>query len=155
MLSEVPTSERIERFTSFAQWVREENCGNGSRVRAAAVQVALCAIGKTFEMDGRPTPPYRSEGKYWLAIERLIEAFRRQDPPAQHKLAVHVAQLEQLQNIRKTSPSQKVQAICDMCTIAFYSLFRVGEYTRKPQNRSSPHQAIPRVCHHDLIRQIT
>lgn len=156
MLSEVPTSERIELFTSFAQWVRDGNCGNGSRVRAATVQVALCAIGKTFEMDGRPNPTYRSEGKYWLAIERLIEAFRRQDPPAQHKLAVPVALLEHLQDIRETSPSPKVQAICDMCTIAFYYLLRVGEYTghRKTDRRRTKQFRVCDITFYDKSHNI-
>jgi hypothetical protein len=69
MLSTVPTTERIELFTAFAQRVRDGHCGNGTRVRAATVQVSICAIGKTFEMDGRANPTYRSEGKYWLPIE--------------------------------------------------------------------------------------
>jgi hypothetical protein len=129
MLTEIPTDERIELLSTFAERVRNGDYGSGNRVRASTVQVALCAIGKTFEMDGRANPTYRSEGKYWLPIERQIEGYRRQDPPAQHKLAVPVSLIEYLVELGKHSPSEKVAAICDMCTIAFYYLLRVGEYT--------------------------
>jgi integrase len=137
MLTSVPTAERIELLSTFAERVRDGHCGNGNRVRAGTVQVALCAIGKSFEMDGRPNPTYRCEGKYWLQLERLIEAYRRQDPPAQHKLAVPVSLVEHLQDLRKTSSSEKVITVCDMSTIAFYYLLRVGEYTghRKKDRR--------------------
>jgi hypothetical protein len=122
LLTGVPIPERIELLTAFAERVREGHCGNGTRIRASTVQVALCAIGKMFEMDGLPNPTYRSEGKYWLPIERLIEAYRRQDPPPQHKLAVPVSLVEFLAELGTTSSSTKVQAICDMSTIAFYYL---------------------------------
>jgi len=129
MLTGVPDPERIELLTAFAERVRRGHYGNGTRVRAGTVQVAIRAIGTTFEMDGLPNPTYRSEGKYWLQLERLIEAYRRQDPPAQHKLAVPVSLVTYLYHLGTHSTSDKVQAICDMSSIAFYYLLRVGEYT--------------------------
>jgi hypothetical protein len=86
-------------------------------------------FGKNFEMDGRPNPTYRSEGKFGLQIKRLIEAYRRQDPPAQHKLAVPVSLVKHLQDLCKVSSLEKVKTVFDMSTIAFYYLLRVGEYT--------------------------
>jgi hypothetical protein len=137
MLTDIPTDERIELMAAFAERVRHGHYGNGARVRAGTVQVALCAIGKTFEMDGLPNPLYRTDGKYWLQIERQIEGYRRQDPPAQHKLAVPIRLVEFLADLGANSTLPKVQAICDMSTIAFYYLLRVGEYTshRKSENR--------------------
>jgi hypothetical protein len=134
MLTDMPNSEHIELLTVFAERVRRGNYGNGTRVRAPTVQVALRAIGKTFEMDGLPNPTYRSKGKYWLQIERLIEAYRQQDPPVQHKLAVPVSLVNYLHELGRTSTSEKVQAICDMASIAFYFLLRVGEYTSHGKN---------------------
>jgi hypothetical protein len=134
MLTGVPNSERIELLATFAERVRNGNYSNGNRVRAGSVQVALRAVGKTFEMDGLPNPTYRSEGKYWLQLERLIEAYRRQDPPAQHKLAVPVSLITYLHGLGQTSPSDKVQAVCDMASIAFYFLLRVDEYTSHRKN---------------------
>jgi hypothetical protein len=137
MLTDVGAKDRIDLLSSFAQRVRHGDYGQGARVRAATVQVALCAIGKTFELAGAANPTYRSEGKYWTKIERQIEGYRRQDPPAQHKLAVPVGLVEFLVTVGSTSPSAKVQAICDMSAIAFYYLLRVGEYTghRKGERR--------------------
>jgi hypothetical protein len=137
MLSSVQDPERIELLTVFAERVQTGHYGNGATVRAGTVQVALRAIGKTFEMDGLPNPTYRCEGRYWLKLERLIEAYRRQDPPPQHKLAVPVSLINHLHELGTTSKSDKVQAICDMSAIAFYFLLRVGEYTshRKKDRR--------------------
>jgi hypothetical protein len=134
MLTTVPTDERIELLAAFAERVRNGDYGKGTRVQAGTVQVALCAVGKTFEMDGRDNPTYRCEGKYWLQLERQIEGYRRQDPPAQHKLAVPVSLIEYLVKFGAQSPSAKVTAICDMCAVAFYYLLRVGEYTGHRRN---------------------
>jgi hypothetical protein len=145
MLTGVPDPERIELLTAFAERLRRGHYGNGTRVRAATVQVALHAIGKTFEMDGLTNPNYRSEGKYWLQIERLIEAYRRQDPPAQHNLAVPVSLIKYLYHLGTDSKADKVQAICDMSSIALYYLLRVGEYTsHRKQGRRRTKQF--RVC---------
>ena len=157
LLTDVPTDERIELLTAFAERVRDGGCGNGARVRAGTVQVALCAIGKTFEMDGRPNPTYRCDGKYWLQLERLLEGYRRQDPPAQHKLAVPVSLVEFLTDMGAAAVSPKVQAICDMSAIAFYYLLRVGEYTSHRKNERRRTKQF-RVCdvtfydkHHNII----
>ena len=116
MLTDVPTDERIELMAAFAERVRHGHYGDGARVQAGTIQVALCAIGKTFEMDGRTNPTY---------------------PPAQHKLAVPISLVEFLADLGATATSSKVEAICDMSTIAFYYLLRVGEYTShcKSENR--------------------
>jgi hypothetical protein len=157
MLTGVPNPERIELLAAFAERVRRGHCGNGNTVRAGTVQVALCAIGKTFEMDGLPNPTYRCEGKYWLQLERLIEGYRRHDPPAQHKVAVPVSLVEYLTDLGTDSSSPKVQAICDMSTIAFYYLLRVGEYTahrRKDRRRTQQFRACDVTfydTHHRII----
>jgi hypothetical protein len=122
MLTGVPDPTRIELILGFAHRIRWGHYGDGTKVRAGSVQVALRAIGKTFELDGLPNPTYRSEGKYWLKIQRLIEAYRRQDPPPQHKLAVPVSVVNHLVDVGSTSKSDKLRASCDMATIAFYYL---------------------------------
>lgn len=142
MLTGVPDPERIELFAAFVERVRRGHYGNGTRVRAGTVQVALRAIGKTFEMDGLPNPTYRSEGKYWLQLERLIEAYRRQDPPAQHKLAVPVSLVTYLYHLGTNSTSDKVQALCDMSSIAFYYLLHGWA---SPQTRPLVFRYFPNV----------
>jgi hypothetical protein len=73
-------------------------------------------------LDGIRNPTYRSEGKYWLKIQRVIEAYKRQDPPPQHKLAVPVAVVNHLVELSTKLTSDKLKASCDMATIAFYFL---------------------------------
>jgi hypothetical protein len=144
MLTGVPDPLRIELLLGFAHRIRWGHYGDGTKVRAGSVQVALRAIGKTFELDGLPNPTYRSEGKYWLKLQRQIEAYRRQDPPPQHKLAVPVSVVNHLVEIGTASKSDKLQASCDMATIAFYFLLRVGEYTghrRKEKRRTKQFRA--------------
>jgi hypothetical protein len=144
-LTNIPTAQRIELITAFAEHVRHGSCGRRQQVRAGTVQVAVCAIGKTFEMDGRPNPLYRAEGRYWLPLERQIEGYRRQDPPSQCKLAVPVSLVEYLVQLGASSNSPKLQATCDACTIAFYYLLRVGEYTSHRRNDRRRTQQF-RVC---------
>jgi hypothetical protein len=150
VLTKVPTAKCIELLTSFAEQVQDGHCINGNQVQAATVQVALCAIGKTYKMDGRPNPTYRSKGKYWLPIERLVEA--------QHKLAVPVSLVEYLMDLWKASTSKKVKAVCNMSTIAFYYLLRVSKYTGhrcKDQRRTKQFQACDITfynCNHTIIQ---
>ena len=69
MLSTVSTLDRIELLTAFTEHVRTGACGQGVRVQAGTIQVMICTIGKTFEMDGLPNPLYRTDGCYWLPLE--------------------------------------------------------------------------------------
>jgi hypothetical protein len=132
MLSLVPTAKQIELFAAFAERVRDGHCGNRTRVHTATVPVValLCAIGKSFEMDGWPNPTYHSKGKYWLQMEQLlIEAYQCHDLLAQQELAVSVSLVKYLQDLCKTSSLEKVKTVCDMSTIAFYYLLQGGKYT--------------------------
>ena len=52
----------------------------------------------------------------------VIEAYKWQDPPPPHKLAVPVAVVNHLVEISTKSTSDKLKASCDMATIAFYFL---------------------------------
>ena len=76
MLTTVPMLDRIELLPAFAEHVLTGACGQGVRVRAGTIQVAICAIGKTFKLDGLSNPLYRTDGRYWLPLERQIEGFR-------------------------------------------------------------------------------
>ena len=46
------------------QYVRTGTCGQGNRMCAGTIQVTVCAIGKTFKLDGHPNPLYRTKGHY-------------------------------------------------------------------------------------------
>jgi hypothetical protein len=121
----------------FAAWIREGKAGRGARVGAQTVQVALRAIGTKFELDHQPNPIYRPDGtkEYWKPLARMIEGYRRQDPPPKPKLAVpvEVATTAAKAAIISTQPLE--QAINDLVNIAFYFLLRVGEYTYVSSNK--------------------
>jgi hypothetical protein len=128
MLLKLPNPDRIKLLLGFAHRIRHGHYGDGSKVQAGSIQVALHVVGKTFELDGIRNPTYRSKGKYWLKIQQVIKAYRQQDPPPQHKLAVPVAVVNHLVEISTRSTLDKLKASCDMATIAFYFLLPVGEY---------------------------
>ena len=68
-LTTVSMLDCIELLTAFAEHVHTGACGQGIRVQAGTIQVMICAIGKTFELDGLPNPLYCTEGRYWLQLE--------------------------------------------------------------------------------------
>jgi len=136
-LEGVPYTLRVTLLTGFARHVREGHAGRGHTVRSGSVQDALCAVGKTFELDLRPNPTYQTGayGTYWAPIRDMIRCYQRDDPKSSPQLAVPVALTEYLLDSHWThTPScPQAQATADLTNIAFYYLLRVGEYT-KPRN---------------------
>lgn len=144
MLTNASDEQRIELLTTYAKRVREGDfTKKGNRVRAQSVQVALRAVGSTCELAGKPNPTYRSEGRYWLKVERLLESYRRIDPPPQAKMAVPVKVVKHILTVNRARNTNKSQALGDMCLIAFYFLLRVGEYTyHKDKRRTTQFRAM-------------
>jgi hypothetical protein len=127
---DIPVGTRTILLGAFARQVRiGKYTQDGNGIRAQTVQVALCAIGVTFELVGKPNPTYQSKGRYWLPIQRIIKGYKCVDPPAQAKLAVPVKVVNHIHNIGQVRETARAMAIADMCLIAFYFLLRVGEYT--------------------------
>ena len=136
-LRHVDDKTLIEALSGFAQHVREGNAGRGNQVRVGSVQNAICAIGKTFEMDGQPNPTYQNRRgtKHWTKLQDQFRHYKRQDPATLPQLAVPVTLIEhildQALNSRSRAPIQRQQlATADLINIAFYFLLRVGEYTK-------------------------
>lgn len=136
-LEGVPDPARVILLTGFARHVREGHAGRGHTVRSGSVQDALCAVGKTFELDLRPNPTYQpgAYGTYWAPIRDMIRCYRRDDPKSSPQLAVPVAITEYLLDAHwnQNPHCPHAQATADLTNIAFYYLLRVGEYT-KPRN---------------------
>ena len=129
-LDGVPPLERDIITTAFAARVRTGGYGNGSTIKVAGVTDALAAISKTIELAGKPSPIYRTEHKYQLYIERMVEGFRRADPPSVPQLAVPVSVPTTAYDtyLRCNDPVAK-RTGCLML-VAFFYLLCVGEYTR-------------------------
>ena len=128
--SSVSDIERDIVVGAFAALVRRGSYGRGQVIKVSGVTDALAAISKTIELAGKPSPIYRKENKYQLSIERLVEGFRRTDPPSVPQLAVPVtlAHTAYSTSLKSADPHTRHTGLLVM--VAFYYLLRVGEYTK-------------------------
>jgi hypothetical protein len=81
-------------------------------------------------LAGQQTPLYKAEQKYQLTIERMIEGWRRDDPPATPQLAVPISVPNACFEAAFKTDNPGIQATGSLCIIAFFYLLRVGEYTK-------------------------
>ena len=94
-------------------------------------------------MGGERSPVYRHHNIYILPFERLVESFRRQNPPPVPQLAVPVSVAEQMFEktfLSKTTPVQMVTGL--LALIAFYYMIRVGECTLPVEHITTSTQTV-------------
>ena len=115
---------------AFAQDVRTGRYSKGTRVRVQTVQVALRAIGTTCELDGFTNPCYTTgQASYLKPIQRLLNAYTKEDPPPKLKLAVPVNIIAYIYAMMSNRRTPKRCLIANLCNVAFYYLLRSVEYT--------------------------
>jgi hypothetical protein len=129
-LTHVPALERDSIVCAFAANVRTGFYGRRNTVKVQTVTDAIAAINTTIQLASKVSPLYREHKKYNLTIERMVEGYRRDDPPAIPQLAVPITVASTSYQIACTSEDPKVEATGCMTIIAFYFLLRVGEYTK-------------------------
>jgi hypothetical protein len=80
-------------------------------------------------LDGYPDPRKSSPAQHNLdlPLAHLLKKYNDEDPPAQQKLAVPVSTVKKICKHYKFSDHHR--AVADLCTIAFFYLLQVGEYT--------------------------
>ena len=117
---------------AFAARVRSGRYGRGRQIKVGGVADALAAISKTIELAGQPSQLYRAENKYQLHLERVMEGFRREDPPAVPQLAVPVTVAKHAFRSGLLTKSPEQRHVGSLILVAFYYLLRVGEYTKPP-----------------------
>ena len=122
--------QQVIIITAFAARVRTGYYGKGHTVRVPSVTKALAAISKTIELAGESSPLYKSEKTYKTPVARLIEGYRREDPPSTPQLAIPICVPEECQDAGNRSKHPFKQAVGDLSIIAFYYLLQVGEYTK-------------------------
>jgi hypothetical protein len=81
-------------------------------------------------LAGQQSPVYREEGKYKVSIERMVEGYRRLDPPTTPQLAVPISVPNEGFLTGTKSNDPRLHAAGCLSLIAFYYLLRVGEYTK-------------------------
>ena len=129
VISQVPLSTRLALLGAFAAFIRSGQYQHPCKqVRAQTVLLALRAISQTHMLDGQPDPLADEKGQRHIILKRQIENYRRNDPPPKHKLALPHIAIKHL-NITRPDKNPRYQAIHDLCTIAWFYLLRVGEYT--------------------------
>jgi hypothetical protein len=129
-LSNLSKCEKAIILTAFAARVRTGAFGRGNQVKVSTVTDALAAISKTCQLVGQQSPVYETEGEYILPIQRLVEGFKRSDPPAIPQMAVPVSVPEMAARLGYITNNPRAQAVGDLTLIAFYYLLRSGEYTK-------------------------
>jgi hypothetical protein len=131
-LSDAPELVKTSILLGFAGRVRSGAYGRGAQIKVSSVADALSAISQTLGMANEPSPVYKngSDQTYILPIERMMEGFRREDPPAIPQLAVPITVVNRCFETAVQSDEPRVQAIGQLALIAFYFLLRVGEYTK-------------------------
>ena len=139
MLQKLPDQQRVDLLCAFAARVRSGALGKGHQVRCGTVQVALRAIGATFELAEQPNPTYNpytiNKATYWKRISQLLETYKREDPPAQAQLAVPVTVAHYHAHLANKTTDPQQQATSHLTNIAFYYLLRGGEYTYSGRNQ--------------------
>ena len=133
-LSDCTICEKSIILTGFAARVRTGTYGRGDQVKVQSVTDALSAISQTSKLVGQPrSPVYQAEGEYIIPVKRLVEGFRRQDPPAIPipQMAVPLEIPEAALHLAYLSCDAKHNAVGDLIIIAFFFLLlRSGEYTK-------------------------
>jgi hypothetical protein len=123
--------EREIIISGFAARVRQGYYGHGDTVKVSTVATALAAISKTIELAGKRSPIYKDENNnYSTNIQRMMEGFRREDPPTIPQLAVPVTVPNLCYDAGHKDGAPLKKTIGNLCLIAFYYLLRVGEYTK-------------------------
>ena len=115
---------------AFAARVRKGSYGYGAQVKVGQVSKVLAAISKTIEVAGATSPLYLEKGVFKTAIARMIEGFRREDPPVVPQLAVPFEVPHAAYKTAYTTSCKIEKAKADLALVAFYYLLRVGEYTK-------------------------
>jgi hypothetical protein len=123
--------EVIISVMAFASRVRTGTYGRGFQVSVPSVTDAISAISTTIQLAGGQSRIHqaRATNEYKLPIKRQIEGLRRMDPPPTPQLAVPITVPQRCCEIASTADCSFLRAQSDLCTIAFFYLLRVGEYT--------------------------
>ncbi|KAG7349649.1 hypothetical protein IV203_012246 [Nitzschia inconspicua] len=134
ILSNYPLPTRLALLGAFAAFIQAgQHQPANKQVSAQTVLLALRAISQTHMLDGQPDPLADKKGQRHIILKRQIENYCRHDPSPKRKLALPHITIKYL-NVTRADNNPRYQAIHDLCTIAWFYLLRVGEYTQTSQS---------------------
>ena len=107
---------------------------HNKQVRGRTVEGALRSIGQTLASLGAQDPRLTCTGGIDFRIQRMIAAYKKQDPPPARVKPIPLAALRHIVSIAAASQSPRLLASAQMITLAFFFLLRPGEYTSTPSD---------------------
>jgi len=124
--------DKIPILQVFIQRVRDgELAANGNPIRSRSVEDYLRAVAQTFLSVGASDPRLNTASKTDFRIQRMLAAWKKQDPPATRVKPVPISVIRRIAYVAQHLPpnSHLLLAVTDMIIIAFFFLLRPGEYT--------------------------
>lgn len=113
-----------------------ELAADGNSVRARSAEDYLRSVAQTFLSVGKEDPRLNSAKSIDFRINRMIAAWKKQDPPPNRVKPIPIAVILRLCEIAVALPEDSLllRAVADMIIIAFFFLLRPGEYTDSPSD---------------------
>ena len=113
-----------------------ELAADGNSVRARSAEDYLRSVAQTFLTVGKEDPRLNSAKSIDFRINRMIAAWKKQDPPPNRVKPIPIAVILRLCEIAVALPDDSflLHAVADMIIIAFFFLLRPGEYTDSPSD---------------------
>ena len=129
--------DKVPILQVFMHRVRSgELAAHGNSIRARSTEDYVRAVAQTFLTVGAEDPRYNSIGKIDFRIQRMIAAWKKEDPPAGRVKPIPIQVIKRIafiaQHLQPTALT--LLATSDMIIIAFFFLLRPGEYTDAPSD---------------------
>ena len=122
--------DKIPLLQVFAHRVRNGQLAKkGNPIRARSVEDYLRFVSQTFLGVGAEDPRLNSAGGIDFRLQRMISAWKKDDPPPQRVKPVPYQVLRRIAFIADQSSCPFFKGSEDMLIIAFFFLLRPGEYT--------------------------
>ena len=129
--------DKVPLLQVFLHRVRGgELAANGSPIRSRSAEDYVRAVAQTFLSMGAKDPRLNSAHKIDFRIQRMLAAWKKEDPPASRVKPIPIAVIRYIAFIAQHLPADAhfLRAEADMIIIAFFYLLRPGEYTDSPSD---------------------
>lgn len=139
--------ERQGLCMAFARWLRKGRYHNGKQIAGTQIENTLrtCA---TILIDKGYKDPRRSavnQKGYDKPLTDLLNQYKEEDPPPRPQLALPSRTFQWLSNEYQQQHQSQPQllALADLVVLAFFFLFRVGEYMLDSPSRQKGKKTVP------------
>jgi hypothetical protein len=129
--------ERTMLFLAFAVALRQGRFHNGVPVKGAEIEKALRECAQLMVAEGLCDPRRVAQGTHNLdsSLTNYYKACKQVDPPTKPQQALPSSTVRWIMERMGRSAVKRVQLAAHLIVLAFFFLFRVGEYTRSSGKR--------------------